>query len=836
MLAMSVCLVCSAKGGYYISGMVRDAVTLEPLEFATVNATGQANGTLTNDKGIFELTVPDSTAELTIACLGYERYFLPISKKQINLYSVMMKPVATVLDEVVVRRQKYSKKNNPAVDFARKIKEMGPGTDPRRNAHYNYDKHQLTTFALNDFAGKDESSWMFRKFPFLWEHVDTSEISGKPILNLMVKEKTSSVHFRKEPKTEKEIVSGVRNEGIDEMFNQESMQVFAEDVLREIDLYDGDINILQNRFVSPLSKIAPDFYKFYLTDTVEIDNQKCIVLSFYPRNTASFGFNGQLFVPVNDSTMFIKKVTMRAPRNINLNFIENLVITQEFERAPDGSRLKTHDDLTMEARVMPGTPGLYVRRNVAYANHNFDAPGDPAIFDNLASEVTETGAATRTEDFWDANRILTVSNNEKTVGNMMDRLREVPAFRYTEQAMKILFTGYVTTGKKSKFDIGPVNTFMSFNPTEGTRLRFGGMTTANLSKRLFARGYGAYGFKDHKWKYGGELEYSFVDKNYHSREFPIHSIKLSSSYDLDQIGQHYLFTNQDNVFLSLKRMETNTSVYSFKNSVDYTLELHNNFSVTASVTRERLEATRHMPFTDGYGKNYTDYTENSLSVELRYAPGERYYQTKTYRIPVNLDAPVFSIRHTIAPQGWLGSTFMVNKTEIGFQKRFWLSAFGFVDAYVHGGHVWSRSVFPNLLIPNANLSYTIQPESYALMNPMEFVNDSYASVDITYWLNGALLNSIPLVKKLKLREVVNFKSLFGHLSDNNDPGLHPELFRFPEEAGVTRMTSRPYMEASAGIDNFFKCLRIDYVWRLSYLNVPYRIDRRGVRIAVHVTF
>lgn len=824
------------KGTYYLSGIVRDASNAETLPFASVTVEGEANGTLSNEKGIFELTVPDSASALAVSCLGYEKCIIPIKKGKINIYDVSLSPASTELKEIVVKRKKYTKKNNPAVDFARRLRTNAPDTDPRRNEYYNYDKHELTTLALNDFDSYSENSNLLKQFPFLKDYADTSEISGKTILNLLVKEKTSQVHYRKTPHADKEVVTGIRQEGMDEMFDKDNFMVVLDDMLSEVDLFSNDINILHNRFVSPLSRIAPDFYKFYLTDTVEVAGDSCIVLSFYPHNTASFGFNGQVFVPVNDSTMFIKKVTMRTPRNINLNFIQNLYISQEYGRAPDGSRIKLTDDLTIEAKMMPGTPGMYLRRNMAFDNHNFSQASDTTVYDALASKMVVDMAKNRDDEFWSQNRLITVTDNEKHMGAMMQQLRGVPLFYWGEKVAKLLFVGYITTGKDSKVDIGPVNTMVSFNSIEGTRLRAGGFTTANLNKRIFGRGYLAYGIKDHKWKYGAELEYSFIDKEYHSREFPIHSIRLSSSYDLDQIGEHYLYTNQDNIFLSLKRMKANNTTYHLVNKLEYNLELHNNFSVNATLQNDRQIATRYLPFIDGYGNDIPHYTENAFILQLRYAPGEKFAQGKSYRVPINHDAPVFTLTHTIAPKGLWGAKFFINKTEASFQKRFWLSMFGYIDTEVRGGHVWSRSPFLNLMIPNANLSYTIQKGSFALMNPMEFINDSYVSWDLTYWLNGALFNAVPGFKKLKLREVIGFKGLYGHLSDNNNPSLHPELLRFPTDVNITPMKDRPYMEISAGIDNIFKILRVDYVWRLTYRNMPYSIDRNGLRVSLHMRF
>lgn len=835
-LASVTTAMAHPAGDYHLGGIVRDSMTLEPLPYASVTVGGKASGTLTDSKGIFELTVPDTISTLSVSCLGYNRKSIAIKKGRVNMYDIMVVPGATELQEVVIHRSKYSKKNNPAVEFARRLRENASETDPRRNDFYNYSKHRITTLGLNDFGTADEHKALFKRFPFLWEYVDTSEVSGKPVLNLVVKETTSDVHYRRQPQSEKEVTTGSRQEGIDEMLEGDNLKVMLDDVLREIDLYDNDINLLNNRFISPLSRIAPDFYKFYLTDTVKIDTTKYIVLSFYPHNKQAFGFNGQIYVPLGDTTMFIKKVTMRTPSDANVNFIENLFIEQEYEKAPDGSRLKVSDNMTIEASIIPGKPSLYVKRNVAYGDHDFNAPSDLTVFDNLGRNLMTEGAEHRDSTYWKERNLVKVTQNERRIKDLMARLRSVPLYYWSEKFLKIMFSGYVATGRDSKFDYGPVNTSISFNPIEGARFRAGGMTTANLSKRWFGRGYAAYGIKDHKWKYGVEAEYSFHDKKYHSREFPIHSLRLSSLYDVDMIGQHYEYTNSDNMFLSLKRFTDYNATYHNVNKLEYTLELANNFSLLATLKNERQFQSPYIKFVDGTGRSFGHYTENSMSVTLRYAPGEKFVQSKSYRVPVTLDAPVFTLTHTFAPNNFLGTDFPLNKTELGISKRIWLSAFGYIDAAARGGIVWSRSPFINLFIPNANLSYTIQRGSFALMNPMEFVNDSYASLDFNYFLNGAIFNYIPLVKKLKWREVVTFRGLWGHLSHRNDPSLNPELFRFPDPIQVTRMSSRPYMEVSAGIENIFKVLRIDYVWRLSYLDVPYEIDRHGVRIAVHVRF
>ena len=593
---------------------------------------------------------------------------------------------------------------------------------------------------------------------------------------------------------------------------------------------------MQNRFVSPLSSIGTDFYKFFL-DTVVVNGVPNYELSFTPFTNETFGFTGRLYVPANDSTMFISSIKMNVPHKINLNYVKNIYLEQDYIKAPDGSRLKVRDDVMAEFQIAPKTPEFYGRRQTFYDGHNFKQPKDMAIFDS-DGEVINRQVKEQDENYWVAHRPVVTVKDEHTVKDMLERLRKSKLFYWCEKVVVTLVNGYINTSRLpsgSRFDIGPMNTLISGNSLEGVRLRLGGMTTAKLSKRWFGKFYVAYGTRDERFKYMGQLEYSFVDKKRHSNEFPVNSLRLMHRYDVDKLGQHYLYTNPDNMFLALKRQKDDKMIYLRETTLEYKLETQMGLSVTASIQHLRHEASRFLPFVDGNGTAFGHYNTAGFNVTLRYAPGEKFYQTRSFRIPINQDAPVFTLSHTFMPRGFLGGDYTINKTEAGIQKRFWFSAFGYTDIIVRAGKIWSTVPYPELMLPNANLSYTIQPESFALMNAMEFVNDQYLSWDVTYWINGAILNRIPLLKKLKMREVVSFRGLWGKLTDKNDPAQHPELYQFPTNADCLKMGKRPCMEVGVGLDNILTFLRVDYVWRINYRHNP-GINRSGVRIQLHFTF
>ena len=642
----------------------------------------------------------------------------------------------------------------------------------------------------------------------------------------------------------KQLILGTKSAGIDEHIDQENIKKVLDDFMGEVDIFQNDVTLLTNRFVSPLSRIAVDFYKFYLNDTVMVGSERCAVLSFVPFTPQTFGFLGRLYVSLEDTTMFIKRVAMGVPHDINLNYVEQMSIVQDYERAPNGSRLKVRDNVEVSMKLLSNLPEVFARRETVYRDHNFERP-EGGVFNFKSEQQIENSAAYMPDEFWQEYRPAEVRTTTATMQGLMKRLRGSKLFYWAEQVVVVLVNGYIPTAKVSKFDLGPLNTLISGNSLEGLRLRMGGMTTVNLSRHWFARGYLAYGTRDEKFKYMGSLEYSFTPKKAMDQEFPIHSLRLTHRYDVDKLAQHYLYTNQDNVFLTLKRHKDVRMQYLRTTRLEYRHEWYNHFSITLGLEHNIHEATQYVPFMYCDNTTRNRYTQAGFTLQLRFAPGETFYQARSYRIPINMDAPIITLNQTYMPKGFMGSLHEVNKTELGLQKRFWFSAFGYADVIIKGEKVWSQVAYPDLLMPNVNLSYAIQPESYALMKPMEFINDQALSWDVTYWGNGILMNRLPLIKRLRLREVISLRGIWGSLSDKNNPNavetqnlVSPStsaLFMFPSDAPCQPMGNKPYMEAGVGLDNILTILRVDYVWRITYREHA-GSDRHGIRIQLHFNF
>lgn len=733
------------------------------------------------------------------------------------------------LQELTVRpkKEKYSKNNNPAVEFVRKVMERRHLADPRlNNAYYNHGVYERINIGIINFPIDSGGA-----LGFLREYVDSTELSGRPVLNLTVKEKVSDIHYRRDPQARREVVRLRNRHGLDDMLGDAaSIQTVFEDLMSPVDLYEAnDITLLRQKFVSPLGRLATDFYKFYLSDTIADAERgdSLIVLSFVPHNPAMPSFNGRIYVVKGDSTMFIRKAEMRLPKSANVNFISDMYLLQEYERGPDGSRLKTRDEVIAEASYFG--VDAYATRLTVNNSHNFMEPRDLSVFDS-ASEVIERNDL---GDAIAAYRPASTPKGAAGIADMVGRLRSNPVYYWGEKVLGTLINDWVRPGGENcKVAIGPIFSSLNYNGLEGWRVRLGAMTTGKLSPHWFLSGYGAYGFKDRKWKYGGTLEYSFNSKKDHPGEFPIRSVRVSHSYDTDRLGQAY--ANTGTLFNSIARGNNDLMTYNRLTTVAFNYETENHLSISAGLTHSRQEATPYVSFTDGCGRSYSHFQQTALVAELRWAPGEKFYQSVNGRKSLTTENPVIRLTHTWAPAGVLGTRWGVNKTEMTADKRWYLSSWGHLDTRFGGGHVWGRTVFPSLLMPNVNLSYFFKSKSFSLMNAMEFVTDSYVELHLNYNANGALLNYIPGINKLKMRELVGFHAIWGTLSDRNNPAKNPSLLRFPAAAGTRPMGSMPYMEFNVGLGNILRVFSIEYVHRLTHREPG--LPRNGVRIAFNFSF
>ncbi|MBL0884074.1 MAG: carboxypeptidase-like regulatory domain-containing protein, partial [Chitinophagaceae bacterium] len=374
--------------------------------------------------------------------------------------------------------------------------------------------------------------------------------------------------------------------------------------------------------------------------------------------------------------------------------------------------------------------------------------------------------------------------------------------------------------------------FYGFNPAEGFNLRVGGRTTPKLSKRIYFETYGAYGFKDERWKYFLSTTYSLNNKSIYT--FPLKFIRASYQHDTKIPGQELQFVQEDNFFLSFKRGLNDKWIYNDIFKLEYVHEFQNRLSYTLG-----FRNWRHTPagsivynkFNNGILQNVASINTSEISAQVRWAPKEQFYQGKVYRIPIINKYPIFTLRYTAGVKGLFNSEYNYQNINLRVEKREFMSQLGYSDMVLEGGYTFGSAPYPLLTIHRANQTYAYQLNSYNLMNFQEFVSDQFAALSIDHHFNGLIFNRIPLLRKLKLRELLTMKVIYGGIRDENNPDKNPDLIKFPELNGQTTTFSlnrKPYIEGSVGVGNIFKIFRVDLVRRFNYKENP-NISTWGVR-------
>ena len=850
-------LAVSAQTEGVLTGIVTDAATGDTIYYPSVSYKGQHIAVSGTAKGEYTIVRKEGLV-LTFSAVGYAPVQVVVKASTPKTLNIKLKSDTRQLAEVVVRqkRGKYSRKDNPAVELMRRVIAAKKRTQLENHDFFQYTKYQKITLALNDITPTQIDRGFIGKRRWMLDQVEHCPYNNKLILPVSVDETVTQHLYRKQPKTERDIIKGQSNAGINQLIQTgDIMDIMLKDVFTDVNIYDNDVRLLRHHFTSPIGNSAISFYRYYIEDTVYVGKHLCYHLQFTPNNGQDIGFRGELYV-VADSTLHVKRCNLTLPIQSGVNFVQHLQVRQEFTQLENGEWALSEDDMIAEIEVNDLLQKAIVIRTTRLNNYAFDEL--PAkLFKGSGRERREADAMMRDEAFWKKYRAVELSKSESSMDEFVHRVEQMKGFKYIIFGLKALIENVVETGGKdhpSKVDIGPVNTMFTRNFIDGFRTRISAQTTANLSPHWFLAGYVARGWGSKKNYYSGEITYSFNRKEYLPREFPKRTVSFKSTYDIMSPSDKFLRTDKDNVFTAFKWAKVDAMM--FYNRQQLTLEREEEWGLktTLSLRTEENEAAGSLffeklssffppiiyPETDVSSLLHNGKIRTTeLRFELEIAPGRTFINTKQRRIAINLEAPVITLSHAVGLNGVLGGQYRYNFSEVGLLKRFWLRSWGKFDVQLRAGAQWDKVPFPLLIMPAANLSYIVQRGAFNLINNMEFLNDRYASVDLAWDMNGKIFNRIPLLKKLKWREYIGFKGLWGSLTDKNNPFLFQNmgdatLMYFPEGSHVMN-PKRPYMELIVGVHNIFKLFHVQYVRRLNYNELP-TAHKQGVRLMMRMSF
>lgn len=819
-------------------GIVKDSITQEVLPYVTIQFDKTNIGVFSNEDGTFSVSNSKGHTDILISFIGYETQKFKIPAGKTTQKTILLANKGKTLKDVVIRpkKEKYSKKNNPAVELIQKVIANKEKNYVQSADYVKCKEYEQLLFALNDF--KPDGS-LFKNFKFLPNYMVTSEIDNKPILPISLRETSSEKYYRKAPKTEKKVVTGHAESGIDVALEIEGLDAALNEIFKDVSIYDNSMTLLLHEFVSPLSdQRAVSFFRWYIVDTIMVDNQSCINLAFVPFNTRDIGFTGNLLI-TNDDRYAVKKAVMRAPTKMNMNFVDEMIIIHTFEEIEDNKWAPLRHEMAIDMSWFGNFKG-YVSKSRTYHNYDLATPPNDSIYKIAAPVTYAKNFDNRPQEFWFTNRPPTHQIDYR-VDDMLDDVMDIGILKGIMNTARFIFNGgYFPTrkGDRNKIDIGSALSAYSYNSVEGNQFRLTARTTPRFNRHLFLYAYGAYGLRDNKFKYYAEATWAFKKQPNNKDEFPKDNLKIGYRYDVSELGQKFKKDRERDNFMTALRSTKNVKMtYKRESIINWEKEYYNGFShrVGTNVFDERPAGKLKFEYLNEAGEltPQRSIRGTEMTVGIRYAPNEKImqYQRSRYSIP----SPGYSVDLSLASsaKGLIGSQYSYNKVSLLMERRFWIAKFGKVILNLEAQKLWGEAPFPLLLTPSANSSYTIQKGSFYLLDPLEFIHDQQVTFSLDYRMGGLIFNRIPLLNMLNIREIIGVRGVYGELSKRNNPLFHDRHLRFPENAFEAK--NKPYIEYNIGVENIFSFLRIDYVRRLNYRDHP-GVKKQGVRVSVEFTF
>ena len=816
-----------------VSGTVTDKNTGEALAFVQIAVPGTRSGTVSDINGRFDLSVTALDTVLQFRMVGYRSQTVLLKGHSSRRLKVSMEPEVTTLQTVNVtakrgKRERYRRRNNPAVELVRHVIDHKGDNNILSSEKFSRKVFEKLNMCLDQFHPDFEKHLFWKHFPFVEKYIDQAEFDHAEILHFSIHERMSSQDYVFG--NMRTLVTANRADGVDVNLSQEGLNDDLDELFPAVDIFSNEIALMSVRFVSPLSSLlATTFYQYSITDTVEVEGQRCIELSFVPASKGNFGFVGTMYI-VDDSSYAVKRYAMRVPEAVDLNYVRDLNVQQNFEHDSLGHYRPTRMDIYGRFYVGKRLRQVYAHQMRLYYDYSFDTltPLPDSLFTPLATEATMPFAHKVPRKVWNAQRPIELSLAETFLDSMRFELMRIPSIRYTIKTIEALFTGYIPTHPtrdSSRFDFGPIYNFVSHNGTEGLRLRVGGMSTARLNNRNFFDGYVAYGVDDRQFKFNFNLIHTFKPKRRFPMENPLGYISLHAGYDIESPGLSFDQFDRDNVMMWTDKEVPAQYV------ADLQLRLRRQWprliGVDTWIGAQHIRPTGLLNY---YRITPTGHERVNSIIYAQWATSINFSPNTLTRSGRSGESSLLNLAgnassFTLSHEMGLLDGFYYNRSTFNIFNRFWFAAFGYFDLRMSGGMVWNPVPMPKLFTPNGNASYIMSEYSFNTMRPMEFMMDRYVSLFATYHLKGLILNHIPLIKHLKLREVVGFNILYGAMSEMNRPtSQHVGLYLLPTNADF--LTREPYMEYSIGIENILKLIRIDYVRRLSYLEgaaSPYAI-------------
>jgi hypothetical protein len=791
-----------------IRGSVVDAESGEALPFVNVSFKGTAIGTVTDFEGRFFIETRAAQDSLTISFVGYQPQVIHVKKGIYQEFNIKLKPETFLIDAVVIKHTE-----NPAHPILRSIISNKEMNNPANYNAYSYESYNKIQVDLNNVEEEMKNRKILKQVDFVFNYIDTNAITGKTYLPIFITEAISHYYYQRDPKVEREVIKASKISGI----NNESVSRFTGKIYQTLNVYDNFINIFDQGLVSPISNLGLLYYKYYLIDSTFIGDRWSYQLSFKPRRKQEPTFTGDFWV--DRDTWALVKIQLRLSTGVNLNFVNDMVANVEYQLVNDTLWFPSQINLFVDFNLTERTTGFFGTKTTSYRNVRLNEAIPDSISKLNSSIIVLDDALKKDSLFWNQSRPFVLAEKEAGIYSMVDSVKQVRLYKTFIDILDMFVNYHYTIGL---IELGPYYKTYSFNEIEGNRYRISGRTSNYFSRKLMISAFVAYGDKDERFKYGSEIQYVFS-------KIPRRTIFFSYMSDIEQLGQSPYALVEDNILTSILRRNPNYKLTLVNEaSGRFENEWFTGFSNALTLSHKSIFPSSYISFEPINGDpNLNQITTTSLSLSTKWIKDERFVTGEFERVSLGSVYPELFFDITGAYKGILGGQYSFVKLHFNYYHKVSINPLGYMRYIIDAGKIIGEVPYPLLKLHEGNETYAFDRFAYNMMNYYEFASDQYVSLFVEHHFQGFFLNRIPLMRRLKWREVVSGKALVGSISKAN-----MNVLTFPD--GLNTVTE-PYVEVAVGVENIFKVVRVDAIWRLTHLDHP-NIEKFGVRMGFQIIF
>lgn len=786
-----------------VKGRVVDASTGEGIPFAGIYFKNSTVGVSADLDGNFFLETRDTLTLLSASILGYEEKVIKVNPHSFNEVCFILVPVVNELNAVVVKPDdRYIR------SILRKIDEAKVRNNPEKRRLYSCDVYTKMELDITNPENKVISGFLPKDFRFVYDYMDTSVVSGKPYLPVLISETTSKYYHRKDPPSEREVIKATRISGVDK---DPVLAQFTGNMYVKTNFYDNYINIFQVEIPSPLSSSGTTYYNYYLVDSLQVEGRKTYKIRFHPSKwVSSPTFDGEMSIDAGEYAL--RDIHVRLKKGSNVNWVRDLTIDVVNTRLDDSTWFYKQDrmyvDFSPTMRDSSKMVTFLGNRQIDYFNPDFVTTFKEGKSDINAQVQAGKDVMNTDEAYWQSVRPFPLSEKERGIYNMVDSIKNVPLYKDVYAVAEMLVNGFLNV----KFlGFGPYTSVYSFNELEGDRVQFGLRTNKELSRKVRFMGYAAYGFKDRTFKGGGTFEYMFNNQ-------PTSKVVASYKHDVMQLGRGpSVYGNGD--IISSVLAKANSQKMSMVNdySLSYQKEWSQNVNMIVSLESRRIFSNEFVPMVskDGFVFNSVGY--NQAHLQMRFSKEEIVTRGVFDKHYVYSKYPTATIDLIGSVKGIGKNEYSYFRPELSVHYTLPIPPLGLSKFDLNTGTIVGRVPYPMLKIHEGNGTYTFSRYAFNCMDYYEFASDLWTTFFWEHNFKGFFLGKIPLLKKLQWREVASLRAAYGTIRKENN-GMADEdesgaVMLFPGKMGKL---NRPYVEMGVGVTNIFRFLRIDAFWRMTH--------------------